>query len=76
MYHSVDIAAHHVKQFLYHWSIGAGRGENQLSCINGAVFYFVLKSASTGIYQFVGYGMIIALRIFLCVIFRKDIVTG
>ena len=76
MHHTMYLWAHLVKEFLYDWGVSAGRREHQFAGVDRAVLNFVFKLALTGIYQVEGHSVVIALRIFLGIVFCEHIMTG
>ena len=76
VHHAMNLGAHLVEQHLNDRSIGAGGGEHQLSGSHRNILQLVIQPVSATIYQFVGYGMVITLGIFLCQVFCKHIMTG
>ena len=76
MYHAMYLWAHLVQQLLDDGRIGTGRGEHELTRIHGAVAYFIGQLVLSAIYQFLWYGMVVALGILLCQVLGEHVVTG
>lgn len=76
VYHTVNFGTERIEQFLNHRRICTGGREHQLSGIQRTAFHAVCQFQLSAVYQFVGYGFVIAFRIFLRQIFGEYIVAG
>ena len=76
VYHTVNFGTERIEQFLNHRRICTGGREHQLSGIQRTAFHAVCQFQLSAVYQFVGYGFVIAFRIFLRQIFGEYVVAG
>jgi len=77
MHHTVNLRTQFVEQTLDDRGVGAGGGEDQLSHRQPLnAIKLLVQQVLSAIDQFVGYGVVVALRVFLCEIFGKDVVAG
>ena len=75
VYHSVNLRTHKVEQLLYYRSIGAGRGEDELSCVDLHAFHCLVKPVAAAIDEFLWHSMVEGFRIFLCNILVEHVVA-
>ena len=76
VHHAVNLRAKGVEQPFHHRSVCAGGREDELAGIQRAALYGIGQAECAAIYQFLGHGVVVALRIFLGQVFGKDVVAG
>jgi len=76
VHHAMNFGTEGIEQLFHYRRIRAGRREHQLAGIQRTAFDAVSKFHFSAVYQLVGYGFVIAFRIFLGEVFGENIVAG